>query len=147
MNSEKNLTFALLEYRNNTLYLSGQHEQMIVVRENGHLEQIDTIDLGFPIGLEEDITNFIAQIQLPLNAGDVVILYTDGITEAENLEKEHYGLKRLCDIVSHNRQRSAEDIKQAIVDDVRQYIGGQKIFDDMALLVLKHKPVTLPLLH
>jgi serine phosphatase RsbU (regulator of sigma subunit) len=139
MKSEKNLTFALLEYRENTLYLTGQHEQMIVVRQGGRIEQIDTLDLGFPIGLEEDITQLIAQIQLPLNPGDIVILYTDGITEAENLEKTQYGLERLCDVASRNWQRSAEDIKQAIVDNVQQYIGEQKIFDDMTLLIIKRK--------
>ncbi len=139
MKSEKNLTFALLEYRENTLYLTGQHEQMIVVRQGGRVEQIDTLDLGFPIGLEEDITHLIAQIQLPLNPADIVILYTDGITEAENLEKKQYGLERLCDVASRNWQRSAEDIKQAIVDNVQQYIGEQKIFDDMTLLIIKRK--------
>jgi len=40
---------------------------------------------------------------------------------------------------SRNWQRSAEDIKQAIVDNVQQYIGEQKIFDDMTLLIIKRK--------
>ncbi|MBE9563491.1 MAG: response regulator, partial [Proteobacteria bacterium] len=75
MNTEKNLTLALLNYQNGELYLSGQHEEIIVVR-NGELELIDTIDLGFPIGLDDNITDFIAEAKIPLNKGDVVVLYT-----------------------------------------------------------------------
>jgi predicted ATPase/serine phosphatase RsbU (regulator of sigma subunit)/tRNA A-37 threonylcarbamoyl transferase component Bud32 len=138
MESEKNLTFALLEYQDNAVHLSGQHEEMIVVRQ-GQVECIDTDALGFPIGLDEDIGAFVAQEKVTLNAGDVVVLYTDGITEAENLDLEQYGLERLCEAVKQNWQCSAQDIRQAVISDVRQYIGEQKVFDDITLLVLKQK--------
>ncbi|RKZ45454.1 MAG: serine/threonine-protein kinase PknK [Candidatus Parabeggiatoa sp. nov. 3] len=127
MNSDKNLSFALLELREKTLFLSGQHEEMIVVR-NGFVERVDTDELGFPIGLEPDINDFIAQRELLLNTGDVVVLYTDGITEAENIEQQLYGLERLCAIVSRHWQDTAEEIVQAVIADVRQYIGSQKVY-------------------
>jgi sigma-B regulation protein RsbU (phosphoserine phosphatase) len=138
MNVAKSLTLALLDYQQNQLYLSGQHEQMIVVR-HGKLELIDTIDLGFPIGLDEEIAEFVNQIVVPLNPGDVVVLYTDGITEAENLDRQMYGLECLCEIIQHNWQKTAQEIQQAVIEDVRQFIGEQKIFDDITLLVLKQK--------
>ncbi|HAI70137.1 MAG TPA: hypothetical protein DCM38_11975, partial [Gammaproteobacteria bacterium] len=47
MNAEKSMTLALLFYQNGSLILSGQHEDVIVVRAGGLLEKIDTIDLGF----------------------------------------------------------------------------------------------------
>jgi signal transduction histidine kinase/serine phosphatase RsbU (regulator of sigma subunit) len=138
MNAEKSLTLALVDYFENQLYLSGQHEEIIVVR-NGELELIDTIDLGFPIGLDEEIGEFVHQTKVPLNAGDVVVLYTDGITEAINLEKKEYQLKRLCEIIKQNWQKTAQQIREAVIDDVRQFIGEQKVFDDITLLVLKQK--------
>lgn len=138
MHSEKNLTLALLEYQDNVLYLSGQHEEMIVVRQ-GVVERIDTDELGFLIGLEKDIADFVAQQQVVLNVDDVVVLYTDGITEAINSKKEEYRLERLCQVVEQNWQRSAKEIRQAVIDDVRQYIGEQKVFDDITLLVLKRR--------
>jgi len=138
MNVDKNLTLALVDYKDNQLYLSGQHEEMIVVR-GGELELIDTVDLGFPIGLDEEIAEFVHQATVPLNAGDVVVLYTDGITEAENLSNEYYGLERLCQVVQHNCLRTADDIQQAVIFDVRQFIGEQKVYDDITLLVLKQK--------
>jgi signal transduction histidine kinase/serine phosphatase RsbU (regulator of sigma subunit) len=138
MNVDKNLTLALVNYQDKQLYLSGQHEEMIVVRQ-GELELIDTLDLGFPVGLSEDIAEFVHQIKIPLNAGDVVILYTDGITEALNLEKEEYRLERLCEVIQQNWQKTAQKIREAVIDDVRQFIGKQKMFDDITLLVLKQK--------
>ena len=139
MGSEKNLTLALLDCQDNKLRLSGQHEEMIVVRAGGKVERFDTIDLGFPIGLEEDISEFVAQTQLQLNPGDIVVLYTDGITEAENLEQAHYGLDRLCAIVSQHWQRPAQDIRQQVIEDVRAFIGTQKVYDDITLVVIKRR--------
>ena len=139
MNSDKNLTLALLDYQEGTLCLSGQHEEMIVVRSGGQIERIDTIDLGFPIGLEADITDFVAHTQVQLNPGDVVVLYTDGITEAENQSGVRYGVERFCELLGNNGHRSAEEIRQAVVEDVRQHIGTQKVYDDITLLVLKQK--------
>ncbi|MDM8561305.1 SpoIIE family protein phosphatase [Candidatus Parabeggiatoa sp. HSG14] len=138
MNCDKNLTLALLNYQNGQICLTGQHEEMIVVRQ-GELELIDTIDLGFPIGLDDKIIDFISEAKISLNAGDVVVLYTDGITEAENLDKEQFGLERLCDVIKQNWQRTAQEIREVVIDDVRQFIGKQKVFDDITLLVLKQQ--------
>jgi serine phosphatase RsbU (regulator of sigma subunit) len=71
----------LLDYEMGQLALSGQHEEVIVVRADGSLEQIDMIDLGFPIALE-DISPIINQAKISLGRGDMVVLHTDGITEA-----------------------------------------------------------------
>ncbi|HEY9615168.1 SpoIIE family protein phosphatase [Allocoleopsis sp.] len=139
MNSDKNLSLSLLDYHQGQLCLSGQHEELIVVRNDGSLERIDTIDLGFPIGLEEDIADFISHTQVQLHPGDVVVLYTDGITEAENLAGEQYGIERLCEVVRGNREQSAEQIKQTVLGDLRSHIDQQKVYDDITLLILKQK--------
>ncbi|MDM8561223.1 two-component regulator propeller domain-containing protein [Candidatus Parabeggiatoa sp. HSG14] len=138
MNVEKSLTLALVDYKENQLYISGQHEEVIVVR-NGELELIDTIDLGFPIGLDDNIADFIAEAKISLNTGDVVVLYTDGITEAENLNKQMYEQERLCEVIQQNWQQTAHEIQKAVIEDVRQFIGEQKVYDDITLLVLKKK--------
>src|SRR5919202_3795287 len=139
MRCDKNLTLALVDYQKGVLTLSGQHEQMIVVRSSGSLELIDTIDLGFPIGLTEDISDFVAEARVQLNPGDVVVLYTDGITEAEDINGVQYGLERLCEVVRKRWQSSANEIKQAVIGGVQQHIGEQKVYDDITLLVLKQK--------
>jgi len=139
MDSDKNLTLCLLDYQSGELKLSGQHEEMVVVRRDGQVELVDTIDLGFPIGLDNDIADFIDQTTVQLHPGDGVVLYTDGITEAENTDGEQYGLERLCGVVSRHWSQSAEEIKETVIADVRQHIGEQEVYDDITLVVLKQK--------
>ncbi|UNU22256.1 HAMP domain-containing protein [Microcoleus vaginatus PCC 9802] len=139
MKCDRNASLALLDYQQGMLKLSGQHEEMIVVRSNGCVERFDTIDLGFPIGLDADIAEFVAETIVQLYSGDVVVLYTDGITEAKNMDKLLYGLERLIKVIEINSQRSAAEIRQAVINDVRSHIGEQKVFDDITLLVLKQK--------
>jgi serine phosphatase RsbU (regulator of sigma subunit) len=139
MDSNKNLSLCLVNYHQGLLSLSGQHEEIVVVRSNGAIERIDTVDLGFPIGLEETIEDFVFQAQVQLNTGDVVVLYTDGVTEAENNLGTQYGLENLCAIVKQSCQQSAQDIKQSIIANLRSHIGVQKVYDDITLVVLKQK--------
>jgi len=105
-------------------------------RADGKFECIDTIDLGFPIGLVEEVGEFIASSEMQLNPGDMV-LYTDGIPEAFDINKAEYGLKRLWQVVVENRHRPALEIREAVINDVRQYLGAMKVFDDITLVVMK----------
>jgi len=139
MNCDKTMTLALLDYADGVLQISGQHEEVIVVRSQGVVERIDTIDLGFPIAMVEEISEFVTTARIELNPGDVVVLYTDGITEALNLDKQEYGLERLIEVAQQNCHKSASEIQQAAISDVKDYIGQQKVYDDITLLVLKQK--------
>ena len=139
MNSDRNLTLAILNYTDGNVSISGQHEESIVVRSGGIIERIDTMELGFPIALDDEIADFIDQALIELHPGDSIVLYTDGIPEAENMDNEQYGLERLCDVISQNWDKSAAALQQTIIDDVRQFIGQQKVFDDITLVVLKQK--------
>lgn len=139
IDSSKNMTLALLDYQDSNFTLSGQHEEIIVVRTDGNIELIDTMDLGFPVGLEEDIADFVSHVQVHLDPGDVVVLYTDGITEAVNVNKVYYGIERLCEVAKENRYKTAEEIRQAVIDHLRQHIDKHKVFDDITLVVLKQK--------
>ncbi|MGF1480833.1 MAG: SpoIIE family protein phosphatase [Cyanophyceae cyanobacterium] len=141
MNSDKNLTLSILNYADGKVSLSGQHEETIVVRAGGHIERVDTIDLGFPIGLDDDIADFISHTLVKLAPGDGIVLYTDGITEAKDTDKLQYGIDKLCKVISQNWQGTAEEIKQAVIADLRRHIGKQKVFDDITLVVLKQEPV------
>ncbi|MGL5196649.1 MAG: MASE1 domain-containing protein [Chroococcales cyanobacterium] len=139
MKSEKNMSLMLLDYHQGKLVVSGQHEDIILVRAGGQVELIDTVDLGFPVGLVEDIGEFVAELVIELNPGDVAIVYTDGITEAENMEGVQYGLQRMTELAGQQQGRSATEILEVILADVREFIGNQKVYDDITLLVLKQK--------
>jgi serine phosphatase RsbU (regulator of sigma subunit) len=138
LNSDKQITLSLVEYYDGTLSISGQHEEVLLVRQ-GEIVRIDTNDLGFPLGLVESIAEFTFEAQIPLETSEVVVLYTDGITEAENFQGTHYGLERLCTVLQKNWQQSAQDIRQAVIQDLRSHIGIEQVYDDITLVVLKRK--------
>jgi serine phosphatase RsbU (regulator of sigma subunit) len=139
MNSQKNLSLSLLDYQSGLVKLSGQHEEILVVRADGQVSRLDTVDLGFFLGLLPDISDFVNQAEVQLQPGDGIVLYTDGITEAENSAKDYYGLERLCQVVSKNWHQSAEGVRQAVIEDVQRYIGEQEVRDDITLLILKQQ--------
>ena len=72
MNCDRNLTLSLLHYQDSLVTISGQHEEVLVVRRNGDLERHDTLNLGFQLGLVEDISSFIGEVRVPLQPGDVI---------------------------------------------------------------------------
>jgi len=150
MGCGKNLSSALFEYKPSVtrdsmetasvkgcLNVSGQHESVIIARHDGRLEAVDTDGLGFPIGLVENVADFVNDLTLSLYRGDVVVLYTDGITEAASEDGRLYGLERLAEVALNSRALSAEAIKEAIVSDVKRHMGKAVLYDDLTLIVLK----------
>jgi sigma-B regulation protein RsbU (phosphoserine phosphatase) len=136
--TDKHLSLAFVDYSERKVTLSGQHEEVLIVRREGAVEAIDTIDLGFPVGLEPDIAPFVATRELRFESGDVMILYTDGVTEAEGAGGVLFGFERLRASAARHAHGGAEAIKAAIIADLRAHIGDQKIHDDITLVVLKH---------
>jgi serine phosphatase RsbU (regulator of sigma subunit) len=145
MKNRRNLSLTLLDYVPQpdgevaTLTVSGQHELILVVRRDGQVDLVDTTDLGFPIGMVPQIDNWVTERSIELQVGDGLVLYTDGLTEATNREGYYYGLERLCALVSEHWAKSVDDIKDAIVFDVNQFIGTEKLADDLTFVVIKRK--------
>ncbi|WP_026621935.1 phosphoserine phosphatase RsbU/P (plasmid) [Ensifer sp. WSM1721] len=137
--TNKHLSLAFLDYDGAHMTLSGQHEELIVVRDPGKVERIDTLDLGLPIGLEPDISSFVATRDISFGHGDMIILHTDGVTEAENRNGELFGIERLCESAGRRYGGSAEDVKAGIIEDLMAHIGTQKIHDDITLVVMRHR--------
>ncbi|WP_407275941.1 SpoIIE family protein phosphatase [Halothiobacillus sp. DCM-1] len=146
MRSEKNLTLSLLHYQpdpqhtgQGQLRIIGQHESVLIIRADGQFQDIDTLELGMPIGMIDDIAQFIAAAVVTLNTGDAVVLYTDGITEAANAAHELFGSNRLKQTLLAHHQQPAEAIKTAVIEAVRAHIGAQALYDDLTLIVLKQR--------
>jgi len=95
---------------------------------------------GIPLGLFADATWKRGQAQL--GPGDVLVLYTDGITEAQDEQRDFYGEERLLHVVSAYlaspglRGPSAKELKRCILADVHQFVGAAPQFDDIALAVI-----------
>jgi sigma-B regulation protein RsbU (phosphoserine phosphatase) len=68
--------------------------------------------------------------------GDVLVLYSDGITEAEDSQADFFDEERLLEVVQANLGRSADGIQDAIIQNVRDFVGPAPQSDDMTLMVL-----------
>jgi sigma-B regulation protein RsbU (phosphoserine phosphatase) len=126
--------YAVWDHGSNTLtYSCGGHNPPILVRGNGHLSSLSSD--GIALGVLDDVK--IEQNEIKLRGGDVVVFYTDGVTEAMNEDYDEFGLERLCMLAENSRQGSASDIVEAITQAVDDHAGGTPQFDDITLVVFK----------
>ena len=133
------MTLSLIDYRDRICTIVGQHESVIICRADGRLQVKNTQDLGMFVGFEPDISRFIHECKVRLETGDVMVLYTDGVTEAMNSRNEEFGLRRLCKAVGACHQRPSAEILQAVLNVLRAHIGATRIRDDISLLVVKQR--------
>ena len=119
-------------------YARAGHEAPIIVRNNSaHAEQTETA--GIAIGLV-DAAVFDSAIEtrnLALHPGDLVVTYTDGITEAMNSENEEWGVEALVQSVEKNAQEPVGTLLNQIRREVLAFVGSNRQSDDMTMLALK----------
>jgi sigma-B regulation protein RsbU (phosphoserine phosphatase) len=75
---------------------------------------------------------------LQLEPGDVLVYYTDGLSEAENAEQDDYGMERLQQAVLSSGESSAAAVRDHIVQDVEAFCGDTPLFDDLTLVVVRY---------
>ena len=95
------------------------------------------IRTGAPLGIFGDLQweQGCAQVA----AGDALLLYTDGVVEAQNMAEEFYEYDRLLAIGKTNLSKSAQELHTAILSDVKTFVGDAPQFDDITLMVLKRE--------
>lgn len=112
---------------------SAGHNYPIVVRATGQIEQFETN--GPALGLIPDACYQTSQIQL--FPGDILLLFTDGVTEVMNEMQEQFGEDRLTMLVAQNRHKTAQAVLQLVLKVVEDFSAGEILQDDRTLLVLK----------
>jgi PAS domain S-box-containing protein len=94
---------------------------------------------GVALGLISDAAmfeNHIEEVDIPLVKGDRYLVYTDGVSEAINKEKENYGLKRLCSALENEKNDSPDKIVSAIMHDVGKFRQEIPFHDDVTILAM-----------
>ena len=129
----------LMTYKNNRFIISGQHESLVICRKNGDIEVTDTLDSGFYVGMTPIAPLPFKNTEIRLAKDDVLFLYTDGVTEAENNNKEQFGLENLCKTLKKYHNLPAEKIKTKFMKDLYNYMGETEIYDDISLVIIKQK--------
>jgi len=133
------MIYALLEPAGSgvTFARAGHNPVMLYRAETSAVEFFQP--KGIALGLErgEVFAKTIEEVSIPLESGDVLILYTDGFGEAMNRKAEQYGEGRLQEAVVRLSGRSAEGILSGVLEDVRSFVGRAEQHDDMTMVVLK----------
>jgi hypothetical protein len=112
--------------------LNAGHMPPIVLRR-GEIEEIK----GASIALGMMPNAFFAEQHTDLDIGDVLVIYSDGITEAMNTADEFYGDERLRAALIEGRSISAAQAGAAILGSVDTFVGSASVHDDMSLVILK----------
>ena len=116
------------------IYTNGGHNLPLLYRSrDGSEKQLDIG--GMIIGFLPDIA--FEQGCETLEAGDILVIHTDGVTDAMNVAEEPFGEERLYAVVRANHHLDAQRLVQCISEAVKEFAQGAKPFDDMTLLVLK----------
>jgi len=114
-------------------YTNAGHNAALLIRASGDTELLGTS--GMPIGLMRD-GNY-SEVTNTLNSGDILVVYTDGITEAENPDGEEYGIERLQEVCEKNRNKSLKDLAENIEDDLDNFADGVPYADDRTYVLVR----------
>jgi sigma-B regulation protein RsbU (phosphoserine phosphatase) len=112
-------------------YLNAGHNPPFVLRASG-LEALPAS--AIPLGMMAGTTY--AESELRMHAGEALVVYSDGLTEARNAEDEEFGTDRLRALMPRLRGLSAETGVRLIIDEVDGFLAGERPHDDMSLVVL-----------
>jgi serine phosphatase RsbU (regulator of sigma subunit) len=130
------------------LALLDPHEHRVTVVNAGHMppfaregkgkvEEVAPSIAGFPLGIAEGVCYESAELSLA--PGEVITLFTDGISEALNPENDLYTLERLQTEVGLEAENAAV-LGRIILDDVKRHAAGRAQSDDMCLVVFGRNP-------
>jgi len=94
---------------------------------------------GGAIGLDRSdrFDRILQQQSIPLAPGDVIVMFTDGLTETTNPEDEEYGLERLTELLANKGELAAADLGRTLFDSVKAFAEGEPASDDQTLVVIK----------
>jgi sigma-B regulation protein RsbU (phosphoserine phosphatase) len=118
-------------------YCNAGHNPPLWYRsELGEFQPLTT--QGIVLGIFEDIE--LEEQTISLSTDDIVVFYTDGVTEAMNKAGEEFGMERFKQVIAEHADYTADIIEQAVVDAVRDFIAGSPQSDDFTMVVIKREP-------
>ncbi|MBK8434823.1 MAG: SpoIIE family protein phosphatase [Chloroflexi bacterium] len=117
-------------------YASGGHNPPILFHADGRISELYA--RGMALGVVNTAAYETRRVQL--EPDDVVLFYTDGVSEAIDLDMDEFGLERLRQVVAQNRYLAVEQIVEQITAAVHDHVGAAAQFDDITFMVLKCVP-------
>ena len=131
------LFYGILDHEKHSItFVNAGHNPPIVYHAaDGTMTELEAT--GIAMGAQED-AEYQSKV-CPLAPGDVMVLYTDGITEGNNEKGEMYGEERLNEIIRSSVGLPAQEILEKILDDLTKFSGSAPQYDDITLMVIRVK--------
>lgn len=130
------LFYTIWDCNNSRLtFANGGHNPPILIRPDGTYRLLTSE--GMALGVLPDI--LIDERAIDFHIGDVLVLYTDGVTEAMNANYDEFDLPRLIHTATMARRKAAGDIIDAIKQEISAHVGKTPQFDDITLVVIKRE--------
>jgi len=114
-------------------FINAGHNPALIGRADGTIEQLDSS--GLPLGLMGFAEYEVGKAQL--DSGDVLFIYSDGVSEANNLAEDEFGMDRLIKVISDNVGRSASGIRDKVESALSDFTGTAAPNDDITLVIVK----------
>jgi phosphoserine phosphatase RsbU/P len=125
-----------LDLKNNSyLFTNAGHPYPIICDSNGNITELEAD--AMPLGVSAKRNVYTCQ-ELTFEPNDVMMLYSDGICEAEDETGKPFGKKRLFELLQNNKEKNSNDIKEAILKDFNDFIGKTELSDDITFIIIKH---------
>lgn len=125
----------LLDY--STSFIRAGHLPLIHYHAKTHSIEVYQPQ-GLGVGLDErQFSSSLVEQNIQPDREDVIVLFTDGISEALNTKDEEFGMQQIEKVILQNARRSSEEIKSAIIDSVNRFGAGAHQHDDMSAVVVK----------
>lgn len=134
---DKFVTFfcGILNTKNNNFhYLNAGHNPPILLRENGSIEYLS--EGGIILGISDNTFPY-TEGDVTLNYDDLLLLYTDGVTEALNLDKEEFGEEKLIDTMKDIKNLKSEEILLKISEELKNFSKDTTQSDDITMVSIK----------
>jgi serine phosphatase RsbU (regulator of sigma subunit) len=129
------LFYGVLDPNNGTLvYCNAGHNPPFLFQAQDNMEVRRLTRTGVPLGIVAETTW--EQKTLHLSLGDVLVFYTDGVTDAQNQQELFFSEERLLASAQSNAGGMAQDIHDTIQMDIREFVGEAPQFDDITMVVL-----------
>lgn len=115
-------------------YSNAGHDQPIVISPESGITKLR--EGGVPLGILPD--QEYENSEISIKRGEMLIIYSDGITEAMNKDQEEFGLERLIDKLQILKNLNALDIIDDVINDIRSFVGEIPQMDDMTMMIIKN---------
>jgi sigma-B regulation protein RsbU (phosphoserine phosphatase) len=134
MRRDEHVTFCLARYTpDGGLVFAGAHENILICRENGTCDNIPP--KGTWLGAMEDVREVTQETKIQLGPGDLMLMFSDGVIEADDGRGGRFGLDRLRELLVANRERSPQEVRNAILAALLRWT--ERPDDDVTLLIIR----------